>query len=283
MLEEDFATQRTKFFREIGPVAFRLRIPLVFDTGANSGEFLRITVHRRCFRNIVQRAFRQRHDAVDFRHRRQSIPRLDIQFQIVELRRIRICLQRFQFVRKTLAATALFLRQFFNDGNQFGRQFLAVFNQIAMAAADTQIAVDPASHLRELFVQFVPCLHGGPHRGTARIQRISHPQFRSHVGIFVTTGEGCEFRVLFVKGETDIAVRVGEPPFVIVLSCDVQLLVAFVLIDANLIPLRPRTFDCRLDRGFRRTVSLCKNGIHPAGMVATVAVAAIIDNQPKFV
>ena len=93
MFEEDFATQRTKFFRESGPVAFRLRIPLVFDTGANGGELFRITVHRCRLRNIVQRAFRQRHDAVDFRHRRQSIPRLDIQFQIVELRRFRISLQ----------------------------------------------------------------------------------------------------------------------------------------------------------------------------------------------
>ena len=143
--------------------------------------------------------------------------------------------------------------------------------------------VDPASHLRELLVQFVPCLHGGPHRGTARIQRISHLPFGSHVGIFVTTTDDREFRVLFVKGEADIAVRVGEPPFVIVLASDVQLLVDFILIDANLVPLRPGTFDCRLDRRFRRAVSFCKNRIHPAGMVTAVAVATVIDNQPKFV
>ena len=283
MLEEDFAAQRTKFLRESRPVALCLRILLVFYGGANGGELLRIAVHRRRLRNIVQRAFRQCHDAVNFRHRAQRLARRDIQLHKVELRRLRIGKQLIQIRRKTLSAPPLLRRQFFDDRDQFIRQSVTVFNHKTMAAANTQVLVDPARHLRELLVQFVPCLHGGPHRGTACIQRISHPPIGRPVGIFVATADDREFRVLFVKFKADIAVRVGEPPFVIVLSRDVYFLVDFILVDANLVPLRPRAFDLRLDRGFRRAVSLCKNGIHPGRMVAAVAVAAIIDDQPKFV
>ena len=146
-----------------------------------------------------------------------------------------------------------------------------------------QVLIDPARHLRELLVQFVPALHGHPCRGTHRVQRISHPPIRAATSIFVTTADDREFRVLFIQREADVAVRMGEPPFIIILTGDVQLLVDFILVDANLIPLRPRAFDLRRDRGFRRAVSLCKNRIHPAGMVAAVAVAAVVHNQPKFI
>ena len=253
MLEEDFAADGAQLLADRRPVTLSLRIPLRLDLLAVGGKLLRIAVHRRRLRNVFQRPFRQRH------------------------------VQRSKSGRVALSAPPLLRRQFLDDGNQSCRQVLAVFNHKTMAAADMQVLIDPARHLRELLVQFVPALHGSPCRRTHRVQRISHPPIRAATSIFVTTADDREFRVLFIQREADVAVRMGEPPFIIILSGDVQLLVDFILVDANLIPLRPRAFDLSRDRGFRRAVSFCKNRIDPAGMVAAVAVAAVVHNQPKFI
>ena len=75
----------------------------------------------------------------------------------------------------------------------------------------------------------------------------------------------------------------SEPAFVIILTRDIQLLIDFIRVEAQSIPLRPRTFDVNIQTGLRRSVHFRKERIDPAGMVVAIAVAAIVNNQPKFV